>query len=274
MVHVTHSTTAIRRARGVFVALTLIATGSLLAACADVPTDPDARIAYEQKNDPIEPANRGVFAANEYVDKHAFKPVAMAYRDNVPDPLQRGIHNFVTNLSEPMIEMNDLLQGNFALGWITFQRFMLNTLVGGFGFFDVAAGNNLPFHDADFGQTFGVWGISEGPYVMLPVFGPSNVRDAIGTGLSFVLDPWTFVGGANAVYANYSRTGVSAVDTRTAYIDPLNEMEQNSLDFYASMRSAYRQHRAYEVRSAGGNGDVTDRDSSSVTVGEPDMSDP
>jgi phospholipid-binding lipoprotein MlaA len=268
----THS--SILPSRGALLALTIMTLGPLLAACAAAPSDPDAKAAYERKNDPVEPANRDMLAVNQFVDKYTLKPVAKTYRDNVPELMQEGVHNFLTNLSAPMIEVNDLLQGNFGRGWITLQRFVLNTLVGGLGLVDVAAGNNLPFHDADFGQTFGVWGIGEGPYVMLPVFGPSNVRDAIGTGLSFVADPWTFVGGVNALYATYARTGADAVDERSEYIDSLDEMQATSIDFYASLRSSYRQHRSYEVREAGGNADATDPIASSVTVGQPELSSP
>ena len=256
----------------------LLAGASLsLTACAEVPTDPAQRAAFERENDPVEPTNRAIFEANFFVDRNAFKPVAKAYRDYTPDPIQDGLHNLLANLQGPVIEINDLLQGNPRRGWVTFQRFMINTTIGGLGLFDVASSWGLPFHDADYGQTLAVWGFSEGPYIVLPVFGPSSVRDAVGTGLGFVLDPFIFVGGQNAVYAGYARTATGAVDDRAAAIEPLDELQKDSIDFYSKLRSVYRQHRAYAVSEAKGDdqGDVRGTTAAgSVTLSAPEMLDP
>lgn len=244
----------------------------LLAGCATPPTDPEARADFEARNDPIEPTNRQIFAADEFLDRNAMKPVAQAYRDNVPDVVQHRLHDFLANLQDPMIEVNDLLQGNFARGWITLQRFVINTTFGGLGLFDVAATADLPFHDADYGETLAVWGFGEGPYIVLPILGPSNVRDAIGSGMAFFLDPLGFVGGTNALIANISRGVANGVDDRADNIDKLNALEENSLDFYATLRSAYRQHRAHEIAEALGKADQPT--SSSVTLGAPGLLDP
>jgi phospholipid-binding lipoprotein MlaA len=241
----------------------------LLGACATPPTDPAARADFDARHDPIEPANRDVFAADQFLDKHAMKPVAEAYRDHVPDVVQHRLHDLLANLQDPVIAINDLLQGRFDRGWITLQRFAINTTVGGLGLFDVAADWNIPFHDADYGQTLAVWGIGEGPYVVLPIFGPSNVRDAVGTGLGFVLDPLGFVGGANAVYAGYARGVANGVDDRADELDATNALEDGSLDFYAAMRSAYRQHRAYEIADAIGKAAAPE--TSSVALSEPSL---
>lgn len=240
----------------------------LLGACATPPTDPDARADFDARQDPIEPTNRAVFSADQFLDKHAMKPVAEAYRDHVPDVVQHRLHDLLANLQEPMIAINDVLQGRFDRGWITFQRFAINTTVGGLGLFDVAADWDLPFHDADYGQTLAVWGIPDGPYIMLPIFGPSNVRDAVGIGLGFVLDPLGFVGGTNAAYAGYARGAANAVDDRADELDATNALEEGSLDFYAAMRSAYRQHRAHEIAEAIGK---TAPEPSSVVLGEPSL---
>jgi phospholipid-binding lipoprotein MlaA len=247
-----------------------------LAGCAEVPADPSARTAFERENDPVEPTNRAIFETNFFFDRNAFKPVATVYRDYVPDPVQNGLHNLLANLQGPVIEINDILQGNPRRGWVTFQRFMVNTTVGGLGLFDVAADWGLPFHDADYGQTLAVWGIADGPYVVLPLFGPSSVRDAVGIGLGFVLDPFAFVGGANAMYAGYARGATNAVDDRAANIDTLDELQKNSIDFYSKLRSVYRQHRAYAVSEAKGEDEGTLRDSTtgSVTLSAPEMTDP
>lgn len=240
----------------------------LLGACATPPADPDARAEFDARNDPIEPANRHVFEADQFLDKHVMKPVAEAYRDHVPDVVQHRLHDLLANLQDPMIEVNDLLQGNFSRGWITFQRFAINTTIGGLGLFDVAADWNLPFHDADYGETLAVWGIGEGPYVVLPVFGPSNVRDAVGTGLGFVLDPLGFVGGTNALYAGYARGVANGVDDRADELDSTKALEEGSIDFYAAMRSAYRQHRAFEIAEAIGKAAP---DQGSVALSEPSL---
>lgn len=241
----------------------------LLGACATPPSDPQARADYDARNDPAEPTNRDVFAFDEFVDKNAIKPVAKAYRDDVPVVVQNRLHDFLLNLHAPVIEINDILQGNFSRGWITLQRFAVNTTVGGLGLFDVASDWDLPFHNADYGETLAVWGIGEGPYVVLPIFGPSNVRDTVGTGLGFVFDPLTWVGGANAMYANYSRAGASGVDTRANTIAATDALEKNSIDFYAAARSAYRQHRAAEIADAIGKSGAGQP--GNVTLDEPEL---
>jgi len=243
----------------------------VLGACATPPTDPQARADYDARNDPAEPTNRDVFAFDQFVDKNAVKPVAEAYRDDVPVPVQNRLHDFLLNLHAPVIEINDILQGNFSRGWITLERFVINTTVGGLGIFDVASDWNLPYHDADYGETLAVWGIGEGPYVVLPIFGPSNVRDAVGTGLGFVLDPLAWVGGTNAMYANWSRAGANGVDTRADTLDATDALEKNSLDFYAAARSAYRQHRDAMIADAIGKAGVSP---ASVTLYHPEMEHP
>jgi phospholipid-binding lipoprotein MlaA len=222
------------------------------AACATPPTNPVDRAEFDQANDPIEPTNRAIFDANHFADRHVMKPVAQAYEDNVPEGVRGGIHNFLSNLREPVIGVNDLLQGNADRAWTTVQRFAVNTTAGGLGLFDVATGWDLPHHDADFGQTFGVWGIGEGPFIELPLFGPSNVRDTFGTALDIVADPLTFMGGTTVTVVNASRTSIHMVDERGRNIDALDDLERNSVDFYATLRSVYHQHRQAEIEEAGG----------------------
>lgn len=263
------STVAAGRARWRLAFLLGIVLAPLLGACATPPADPDAQADFAARNDPIEPANRDIFAADQFLDRHVMKPVAEAYRDHVPEVIQHRLHDLLANLQDPMIEVNDLLQGRFDRGWITLQRFAINTTVGGLGLFDVAEGWNLPFHDADYGETLAVWGIGDGPYVVLPVFGPSNIRDAVGTGLGFVLDPLGFVGGTNALYAGYARGAANAVDDRADAIDATDALEEGSIDFYAAMRSAYRQHRAFEIAEAIGKSAVPGK--STVALGEPSL---
>lgn len=239
-----------------------------LAGCATLPTDPEARADFEARHDPLEPTNRQIFAVDQFLDDHAMKPVAQAYRDYVPVVIQHRLHDLLANLQDPVIEVNDLLQGNFSRGWITFQRFAINSTIGGLGLFDVAADWDLPYHDADYGQTLAVWGIGDGPYIVLPILGPSNVRDAVGSGMGFFLDPLGFVGGTNALIANISRGAANGVDDRADKLDSLKALEDNSLDFYATLRSAYRQHRAHEIADALGK---SDEDQTSVTLSSPEL---
>jgi len=142
-----------------------------------------------EASDPIESANRAVFDGNQYIDRNVLKPMAGSYRETVPGGVQRGVSNVLTNLREPSIAVNDLLQGNPARALSTLWRFTVNTTAGGLGIFDVAADLGLDHHEADFGQTLGVWGAGTGPYLTLPLLGPSNVRDAAGTVVGFVLNP-------------------------------------------------------------------------------------
>jgi phospholipid-binding lipoprotein MlaA len=258
--------------RAGFVLILAVLLAPLLGGCATPPTDPEARADFDSRNDPIEPTNRQIFAADEFLDHNAMRPVAQAYRDYVPDVVQHRLHDLLANLQDPVIEINDLLQGNFNRGWITFQRFAINTTIGGLGLFDVAADWDLPFHDADYGQTLAVWGIGEGPYIVLPILGPSNVRDAIGSGLGFFLDPLAFVGGTNALYAGYARGVANGIDDRADQLDTLKGLEESSIDFYASLRSAYRQHRAHEIAEAVGKAEQPA--SSTVTLSSPELIDP
>jgi phospholipid-binding lipoprotein MlaA len=230
--------------------------GSILffVACASVPTDPEARAAYEQANDPAEPTNRTIFAANQFVDRNALRPVARAYDDYVPGGVRKGLHNFVANLKEPGIAVNDVLQANFSRAWNTTQRFVINSTVGGAGLFDVASDWDRPRHDADFGQTFGVWGIGPGPSVQLPLLGPSNVRDAVGKAVSFVADPLGFIPGGTMSTIDVAGTGVGAVDGRADLLSVTDKLEQTSVDYYATLRSIEAQRRAalVEEGKAGG----------------------
>ena len=237
-----------------------ISTGACLAflvllacaGCATAPSDPEGRIAYDKANDPIEPTNRAIFDANQFVDHNALKPVAEAYVDTVPDGARRGLHNVLTNINGPRVGINDMLQGNFDRAWVTTQRFVVNTTVGGLGIFDVASDWDLPYHDADFGQTLGVWGLEDGPYLQLPLFGPSNPRDATGMVVDILMDPFTYVTGGPISYVCYARMAATVLDERSAHLADLDEIEKNSLDYYASLRSLYRQHRQDMVEQAGG----------------------
>jgi phospholipid-binding lipoprotein MlaA len=221
---------------------------ALLAACAEVPQDPEERAEFEALNDPIEPFNRQMFDLNMALDRAIMKPVARFYVDAVPDTARDKIHNFLLNLSAPYIFGNDLLQGQPRLAADTLGRFMLNSTFGLLGLFDVAAKDGGPkYHSSDLGQTFGVWGAPEGPYLMLPLYGPSNPREVTAKAVEFIGDPTDSVLSLYSEIAPRARGGVGMIDGRARTLDQLDDLERNSIDLYAAVRSLFRQKRNAEI---------------------------
>jgi phospholipid-binding lipoprotein MlaA len=226
-------------------ATALLAAATLaMAACADTPTNPDERAEFEAQNDPLEPMNREIFDFNMTLDRYVMKPVARFYIDTVPDDARQGLHNMLNNLGAPYTFANDLLEARFHPAADTLGRFMVNSTFGVAGFFDVAAENGGPqYHSSDFAQTLGVWGIPSGPYLMLPVFGPSSPRDAVGTGVEWVAEPTGRVIEIYSTAGSDARTGLNMLDSRAQVLDAMDEVQRNAIDFYASIRSLYRQQR-------------------------------
>ena len=199
-------------------------------------------------NDPAEKINRAIFKANEAIDHAVLRPVAEAYQKHVPQEVRQGVHNIVHNLGEPAVAVNNMLQGDAGHALDSVQRLAVNTTVGGAGYVDVAARWGLPARDVDFGETLAKWGVGEGPYVMVPLLGPANLRDAVGTAVDVVFSPLTWVGAAPATAVQAGGSGAKVVDVRSRHIQDLDDLEHNSLDYYAALRSVYRQHREAEVR--------------------------
>ena len=224
-------------------AIALLSTIGLLG-CAHAPSDLAARADYQRDNDPAEPVNRAVFGANQFIDRNALKPVAAGYSTYVPGGVRRSVHNFVGNLGEPAVAVNDLLQGNVSRAWNTTQRFVINSTAGGAGLFDVASDLNRPGHQADFGQTLGVWGVGPGPAVQLPLLGPSNVRDSVGTVAGILANPLGFIPGGAITAITATGTGLGVIDGRALLIPTTDGLEQSSLDYYATLRSISTQRRA------------------------------
>jgi phospholipid-binding lipoprotein MlaA len=245
------------------VVATLIA-GLGLAACASEPTDPSARAEFQATNDPFEPTNRFIFDLNDFLDRLLIAPLAGLYQVTVPPPLRDRLANIVGNMSEPVVLANNLMQGEFGKAETTTERFLTNTLLGVGGTFEVANDFGLLRQQGDFGQTLSVWGFGEGPYMVLPLFGPSNLRDAIGLGVDTVLSPWKYAvanGGSQArTVFSYTDLGVNALVRREAVLDAYDSLKEGSLDFYAQMRSIYRQHRAKELGQPAPEGTPTFED--------------
>ena len=226
-------------------AVVAISASALLAGCADAPdaSDPEAVTEYNRTNDPLEPWNRGVYDANARFDRHVFKPAAEGYRDYVPEDIRGRLHDFVTNLRAPVVFANDLLQLDPGLATDTFSRFVVNTTVGFGGFCDVAV-DFAPRHDNDLGKTLGVWGVGEGPFLMLPLFGPSNPRDLFGLAVESYADPLDrYASNMGYMYVTFIRGAVAGIDRRTENLDQLDEIERTSVDPYSTLRSLYRQYR-------------------------------
>lgn len=210
------------------------------------PQDPVEKGKIDAANDPAEAINREIFKLNKFVDDNVLKPVMRAYIDQVPQGAREGIHNFTNNLSEPIVFINDVLQGNAKRAWNTTQRFAVNTTVGGIGFVDVAATLGRPHHDADLGQTLGVWGIEPGPAVQIPLLGPSNLRDAFGLAATSSVVPLAAHGAIETVisYSQLGTDGVSTLDYRANLLPNTDALEKTATDYYASTRLIKAQLRA------------------------------
>ena len=208
---------------------------------------------FQANNDPLEPLNRGVYAVNDAVDTVLLRPAAVAYRTLVPPPVRQGVRNALGNLRAPTIFMNDLLQGEMDRAGRTGARFLINSTLGIGGLIDVAEWQfGIRGHGEDFGQTLATWGVGEGPFLFLPLLGPSNPRDLLGVGVDAVASPWFWFGQGEVVeILRWVRTGMTVLDTREGVLDALDTVNRTSLDPYSTLRSAYRQRRAAEIRNTG-----------------------
>ena len=229
----------------------LLAAALALSACAVRPAagGPDAVAQADQANDPVEGTNRFLYRVNDKLDTYIFRPVAVGYRDVVPGGVRRGVHNVLTNISSPVVFVNDVLQTKPRRAGDTMMRFLINTTAGGLGIFDVATGWGYPAHGTDLGVTLALWGVGDGPYLFLPVLGPSNVRDATGFAADSAIDPLTLASFGGSAVVQGVRFGVGAVDARERLIEPIDDAKKNALDPYATFRSVYRQNRQSTIEA-------------------------
>lgn len=228
----------------------------LAAGCATAPNpgDKEALAEFHEINDPLEPTNRAVFTVNRALDRLALKPAATLYRDHLPEFVRDRVHDVLANLRGPVIFLNDLLQGEVGRAMTTLSRFVINSTIGVAGLMDMATEMGVEAHDEDFGQTLAVWGVPEGPFLMLPIFGPSNPRDTVGIAVDFLTDPLNiWAANTDRDIPPFARAGVQAVDARSGNLDLLDDLEKSSLDFYAAIRSLYRQRRADEISNGKGS---------------------
>lgn len=222
---------------------------SILAGCATPPSDPQARADFEAVNDPLEPVNRAMFEFHQAVDNLLLKPLAFVYSTLLPPPLQTGVRSALQNLKTPIYLANDLLQGETGRAGDTLSRFAINSTVGVLGFYDAAdKWFGIAPHTEDFGQTLATWGTAEGPYLFIPILGPSNPRDLTGLAVDTVADPlnW-YLRNTDRDGWIYARAAVSGIDARAQLLETLDNLEKTSLDYYVTLRTVYRQRRADEI---------------------------
>jgi phospholipid-binding lipoprotein MlaA len=213
-----------------------------------------AAVAQEDPNDPIEPVNRAIYDVNWLLDGLFFEPAARIYRMVTPQFVRTGVTNFLANLRTPVVLVNDLLQGKPKRAELTFGRFMFNTIMGLGGLIDVGGMLGMPErHSEDFGQTLAVYGVGSGPFLMLPLFGPSNARDTVGRVVDLAFDPLFVVGVIDfglekPVEVDLARAGAEGLSARERNIENIEELRRSSIDEYAAVRTLYGQFRASEIR--------------------------
>lgn len=202
----------------------------------------------EAAGDPLEGFNRLMFRLGGRFDRMIVRPVANGYRRLTPGPVRRVAHNVLQNLGEPVVFANDVLQLRPARAARTAARFVSNSTIGVAGMFDVAAKAGLPERDNDFGATLARYGVGPGPYLFLPLLGPTTARDLAGRGVDFAADPLTWANFRGAQTADVARTGLSMADERLDAEADLKTLGAGAADPYATVRSVYRQARAAELR--------------------------
>jgi phospholipid-binding lipoprotein MlaA len=192
----------------------------------------------------LESYNQAMFKFNDSVDQAAVKPIAKAYKAVVPSPLRTGVNNFFNNLRDAWTAVNQFLQGKPDEGLSDAGRFAINSTFGIFGLFDVASADDIPKHTEDFGQTLGYWGVGEGSYFVIPLLGPSTVRDTAALFADWEADP---VGYLDDVSARNSLYALRAVDDRRAALNATNTIDEMAIDRYQAYKNAWLAHRRYDV---------------------------
>ncbi len=215
---------------------------------------------YEEENvvkiyDPLEKMNRKIFTFNDIVDRCCVEHIALVYRQGVPPKARNMIHNFLNNLSRPISAVNSFLQGKTENGLATFSNFLINTTIGIGGIFDLASERGILYQQEDFGQTLGHYGVHSGAYLMLPILGPSSARDlggmAVDKTVNFTDLNMLKIGGETDAIPTEYRIGAattSGIDKRESLIEIVDDIRKDSFDPYATIRSAYLQKRATEIK--------------------------
>jgi phospholipid-binding lipoprotein MlaA len=220
------------------IAFIVLALSGLLTGCAALPPG------QHDPRDRFERTNRAVYKFNDALDRHVAKPLAKSYVKITPRPVRTGVSNFFQNLSYPTVIVNDLLQGKLKSFGGDTARLVVNTTIGIGGLFDPATKMGLPAGDEDFGQTLGKWGVPPGPYVVLPIFGPSDVRDTFGFVADQFTDPKFYV---NNIYWSVGLSGGTLLDLRAELLST-DDVLARAFDPYVFVRNAYLQRREFQVK--------------------------
>ena len=237
----------------IFLILINCVSYNLFASDADqVSTDSedfDTTSIEDEIYDPFETVNRAIFSFNNVADRIVLEPIAKGYK-KIPSPIQSGINNFLSNLRAPLVVVNQLLQGQGENAAQSTGRFLVNSTIGVFGLFDVAEKVGLEEKEEDYGQTLATWGVGDGFYIVLPLFGPSNLRDTSGMVLTMLTDPINaYAVSEGEAWLVPMRTAANAVDQRSQIIDEVNALRDNSVDYYAAVRSSYYQNRKAAINN-------------------------
>ena len=217
---------------------------------------PDSGVAVGPNPDPYERLNRKSYAVFRYLDRKAIRPASVFYAHAVPHPIRTGLHNAIQNVGEPVIFFNDVLQLHPKAAAQTLGRFAINSTVGVAGLADPATGSGIPYHQNNFGTTMGRYGVPAGPFVFIPVLGPSDVRDLVGSGVDTLSDPLTWINYTGRWEVGAARTVVSGLDTRANADPQLKQIDSMATDPYATLRSLYLQNRQAQI--TGGQVNVND----------------
>ena len=235
--------------RGAIRGAAALLLAAIVAGCATPPGDPAERAAFEQNNDPLEPLNRQTLDLNLILDRILLKPATKVYIAVVPEEGRDALKRALDNMKEPVVVINNVLQGEPGRAGIAAGRFTVNSTLGVGGLLEIAAKWGLEKQTGDFGQTLFVWGLPEGPYLVAPILGPSNPRDLVGMGIDAYSDPFSFLATVKAIdEIQIARFVLDGIDQRARIIDVLDDLQKNSLDFYAQLRSLTQQRRAAELR--------------------------
>lgn len=205
--------------------------------------------------DPLESVNRKIFVFNDYLDRKIVRYVAISYQKSLPKPVRKSIRNFITNASTPFSVVNSLLQGDGENAMASFSSFLINSTIGVGGLFDVAGNKNITYNQEDLGQTLAVYGLGSGPYLVIPLIGPSNLRDGVGNLATSAVDPLSinaFKIGNDSVASDETILGftvISLIDKRESLLKIVDDLRANSFDSYATTRSAYSQNRTSKIKN-------------------------
>ena len=230
-----------------FLGTLAVSSALLLSGCAN--KNPEQGI-----NDPLEKMNRNSLKVNDALDRAILEPVAKGYRAVTPKAGRTVVRNFLRNLNSPVIIGNELLQGDLEGAGNATARVIINTLAGFGGILDLAEQGGIPYQPEDFGQTLAKWGVGDGMYIMIPLLGPSSLRDASGMLVDSYADPLrTYLFNIDEKHLHYNRVAATVVSKREDLIEVIDDLRRNSFDYYAAIRSAYYQNRQSLINDRDGS---------------------